>query len=94
MIAERIRFLREQMNLSQTELGKKLGVTRSSINSYEQAVSTPSTHVISAMAKLFHCSTDFLLGMDESASIGLTGLSEEDKQMVYTLVAHLRRREK
>lgn len=32
MIAERIKFLREQKSYTQTELAKKLGITRSSVN--------------------------------------------------------------
>ena len=94
MLAERIRFLREEMNLSQSELAKILGVTRSGIHSYEQSISTPSVRVLIAMAELFRVSTDFLLGLDDTATLKLEGLTEEDKQVVYALVSHLRGRGK
>lgn len=35
MVAEKVKFLREQKGLTQAELARKLGITRSSVNAYE-----------------------------------------------------------
>lgn len=43
MVADRIRALREQKELTQTELSKLLGITRSSVNAWEMGISVPST---------------------------------------------------
>lgn len=92
MIADRIKFLREQHSMTQTELAKKLGITRSSVNAWELGISVPSTQYIVELAALFQVSADYLLGMDCTASISLQGLTEADIQLVYSLVKHLRTR--
>lgn len=90
MIAERIRFLREQKELTQTELAKKLGITRSSVNAWEMGISVPSTQYLVELANIFSVSTDYLLGVMRTASIDTTGLDEKDIEMVYKLVEHLK----
>lgn len=90
MTAERIKFLREQQQMTQTELAKRLGITRSSVNAWEIGISVPSTQYIVELAGLFHVSTDFLLGVDASLALPLSGLSEQDIQMVYRLLSYIR----
>lgn len=43
MVAERIKMLRENHNLSQVDLAKKLSVTRASVSAWEMGISAPST---------------------------------------------------
>lgn len=90
MIADKIRSLREQNGLTQTELSKQLGITRSGVNAWEMGISVPSTQYIVELANLFKVSTDYLLGVDATASVFVTGLSDEDINLVYTLIKHLR----
>ena len=90
MIADRIKKLREQKGFTQTELAKQLGITRSSVNAWEMGISVPSTQYIVALAGIFKVSADFLLGLNSSASINATGLTESDIQLVHSLVSHLR----
>ena len=90
MIADRIKKLREQKGFTQTELAKQLGITRSSVNAWEMGISVPSTQYIVALAGIFKVSADFLLGLNGSASINATGLTESDIQLVHSLVSHLR----
>ena len=90
MIADRIRFLREQRELSQTELARQLGITRSSVNAWELGISAPSTQYIVELAGIFKISTDYLLGVENTASVSVKGLTESDIHLVYSLIAHLR----
>ena len=90
MIADRILFLREQKGLTQSKLAKRLGITRSSVNAWEMGISVPSTQYVVELALMFDVSTDYLLGVDKKASIGTEGLSEADVQLVYTLISHLK----
>lgn len=85
-------MLREKNNLTQAELSKKLGITRSGVNAWEMGISVPSTQYIVELSKLFNVSTDYLLGLTTNNSIDLTGLSEEDKKVIYELTIHLRKR--
>ena len=90
MIAERIKELREEKAWTQTELAKILGVTRSCVNAQEMGISVPSTQYVVELASLFHISTDFLLGVEATASVSVAGLSDEDIQLVHTIIDHLR----
>ena len=90
MIAERISKLRTQQNLTQSELAKRLGITRSSVNAWELGISVPSTQYIVELSELFHVSTDYLFGVCPSATINVAGLTESDILVVAALVRHLR----
>lgn len=90
MVADRIKSLREQKGLTQTELSKQLGITRSSVNAWEMGISVPSTQYIVELAGILGISTDYLLGVDSSASISVAGLDDDDVRIVHALVEHLR----
>lgn len=90
MVADRIKALREQKGLTQTELSKLLGITRSSVNAWEMGISVPSTQYIVELAHIFKVSTDFLLCVDNSATISVAGLTEKDIQLIHTMVSHLK----
>ena len=63
-LPERLRKLREQYGLSQRTVAKQLGISPSVVSGYETGERTPSVEVLLAMAYLYRCSTDYLLGKD------------------------------
>ena len=91
MIEERLKKLREQNAMTQTELAKKLGITRSSVNAWEMGISVPSTQYIIELSLLYKVSTDYLLGQDKQLTLDISGLEQEDIDIVYQLVQHLRK---
>lgn len=90
MVADKIKHLREQKGLTQTELAKQLGITRSSVNAWEMGISVPSTQYIVELAGIFMVSTDFLLGVDNTSTISVAGLSVDDIHLVSSIINHLR----
>ncbi len=94
MIAEKIKFLREEKGYTQTDLAKILNITRSSVNAWEMGISVPSTQYIVELADIFKISTDYLLGVEATASIGVEGLTEEDINLVHSLISHLKEKNK
>ena len=86
MIADKIKRLREASHLTQTELAKKLNITRSSVNAWEMGIYDPSTTYLIELALLFHVSTDFLLGLEQNNTIDISTLSEREAILVYELV--------
>lgn len=91
MIADRIKMLRTAQNISQAELAKRLEITRSSVNAWEQGFSIPSTGYIVELARLFHVSTDYLLGLNQNTSLDLSGLDTEQVRILQELAEHFRK---
>lgn len=92
MVADRIKALRANRNITQAELARRLGITRSSVNAWELGISVPSTQYIVELAVIFDVSTDYLLGLHAHATVGVAGLTELDIQVVCNLIHHLQRK--
>lgn len=60
-IGKRLRELRQNANLSQSDLSKEIGVSKSSINMYERDEREPSFETTEAIADYFNVPIDFLL---------------------------------
>lgn len=88
MICDRIKQLREQAGYSQAQLAKRLDVTRSSVNAWEMGLSMPTTQYVITLAKLFHVSADYLLGLTASSSIVLDGYTQEEIELLYKLIRY------
>lgn len=56
----RIKELRKSLGLNQTEFGRKLGVTTSSISGYELGTIVPSPAIILSIVREFGCSETWL----------------------------------
>ena len=64
-LGEKIKELRLLHDLSQEELGKRVGVQRAAINKYEKGtVTNVPISTIEAMAKIFDVSPTYLVGWD------------------------------
>ena len=92
LIARRIRELREKHGMSQTDLAETLHTTRSTVNSWEQDISIPSTRFVVEMADLFHVSTDYLLREDPERTLNTSGLNQADLRMLTDIIRYMRRR--
>ena len=63
--SERLKELRNENGLSQVEVGKKLGVTQSTIAKWESNEREPAQEMLVEIAKFFNISTDYLLGLSD-----------------------------
>ncbi len=90
MISDKIKTLREQKGLTQSELARIIGITRSSVNAWEMGISVPSTQYIVELANIFKVSSDFLLGLESSYSVNVSGLSQNDIEFVHSTIEYLR----
>ena len=64
-IANRIKELRQEKNLSQQSLAKEINVSQKAIDFWEKGVNEPKASYIIQLAKYFNVSTDYLLGLTE-----------------------------
>lgn len=82
--------LRRNRNISQTELAKHLGVSKSVISSYETGVHFPPYDILIKIANLFDVSTDYLLGVPDYRKINVDGLTERQIEAVLLIVHELK----
>ena len=67
--AERLKELRTQKKLSQTHLGKLIGLHYTQVGRYERGESKPSSDVLKKLAEVLEVSVDFLMeGSPETAA--------------------------
>lgn len=64
---ERIRNLREDNDLTQSELGEQVNMTQRKISYIERGKYEPSIDDIVSLCKFFNVSSDYLLGINEKA---------------------------
>lgn len=58
---ERLKILRKDFGISQDELGKKIGVARTSVANYETNRNYPTSEVLEKLSDVFDVSIDYLL---------------------------------
>ena len=63
----RLRLLRKENGLSQSELGRLLGVSKVSVSNYEKGSRIPSMDVFLMIMKVFNVSADYMLGRELNA---------------------------
>ena len=76
--------------MTQTDLARKLNITRSSVNTWEMGISTPSTTYIVELSQLFKVSTDYLLGLSNNITLDVSMLHDREIQMLYELVQYFK----
>ena len=66
---ENLRQARQNANMTQAEVAKKIGVAKNTYCNWELGTREPSILNIKALAKLFGISVDYLVGLEENAVI-------------------------
>lgn len=89
-MGNKLKALRLEKNLTQKQVADRSGVAISAISSYESGSRYPSYDVLIKLSRIFHVSTDYLLGMTNIRTIDITGLKDEDIELVSQLVDTLR----
>ena len=59
---ERIKYLREKMDLPKKDIATRLGVEPTAISKYELDMREPNIETIKKLATIFNVSIDYLLG--------------------------------
>lgn len=88
-----MKILRKNKHLTQQQLADRLGVAKSVVSYYETGDRFPSYDVLIKIARTFHVTTDYLLGMERTHMLNLSGLTEEDIAVVETVADALRKKQ-
>ncbi len=66
-IRNRIRDLREDMDLRQIDVAAATGIEQKTLSNYETGKTNPDSHAIIKLAEFFGVTTDYLLGYSDSS---------------------------
>lgn len=87
MFGERLKELRLKKKLKQSELGKEIGISASTIGMYEQGRRFADQSTLIKLAQYFNVTTDYLLGFSEtnySVNATIAGLSPIQEDEIIT----------
>lgn len=82
MLGQRINELRLAFGWNQVQLAERLSISKQTVSNWENENIQPSIEMLVRIAKVFHVSTDYLLGLDDTPQINVDGLP-------ISFVAHL-----
>lgn len=88
-LPEKLQMLRSQFGYSQKLVSQKLGVSPSVVSAYETGERTPSTEILLALAYLYSCSTDYLLGKqakEPQKILDISSLTDEQARALQGLI--------
>lgn len=86
----RLRELRKSKNLTQTQVARRLNLSKTTISGYENNVKTPSLEVLVQLALLYDVSTDYILGLENRPMLYIDGLNERQQAVLLQLLGEFR----
>lgn len=95
-LGTKLRQLRQERQWTQKQIAKQIGVTASIVSAYETGIRFPSYEALIKLARLYHVSTDYLLGVSTKRSadsqhlVSLDGLTPERIMLVLQLIETLK----
>lgn len=82
-----LRQLRQSRNLTQTELGKSVWLSKAVISKYENGLGYPNFDVLIRIANYFGVTTDYLLGVSKGKTIDVSDLSDSQIDALHRIIA-------
>lgn len=90
-LCQQIVGMRFKFNMSQAELARRLGVSRSSVNAWELGFATPQLKHVVEMAGIFGTTVDNMLNLSNEVTVDITELNDEERLAVFNLVDCLKK---
>jgi transcriptional regulator with XRE-family HTH domain len=92
MLSRRIQELRGSLGWSQVELAKRLQISKQTVSNWENDNIQPSVDMLMRLSRLFGVSTDYLLGLEDTPRLDVSGLSPAAVGHLELLIEDLRDR--
>lgn len=86
----RLRELRENKDLTQTQVAKRLNLSKTTISGYENNIKTPSLDVLVKLSILYGVSADYILGLENRKLIQIDGLTMNQEEIIKILLKEFR----
>ncbi len=80
-----LKALRKKKNMTQTELGDKLGISKAAVSKYELGVATPPLDILRTLTAVLNVSLDYLCGTEQREKISVYNLTQQQIDMMTRL---------
>lgn len=92
LLGGKLRDLRNERNLSQAQLAKRIGVTSSTVALYETGDRLPSLPRLIALSKSLGVTTDYLLGVSSHKDyyLDVMGLTQKQIESLEAVIENYR----
>ena len=91
----RIKQLREEKNLSQRALANLIGASNKAVNFWETGKVEPSAKFICALADVFECTADYLLGReDDLGNVNVMRELTDDEKLLLSVFSKLSKKQR
>ena len=88
----KLKTLRTEKKLTQKQLADRVGLATSAISSYEAGSRYPTYEILIKFSRIFHVTTDYLLGIKDTRTLDLSDLQDDDIEILSLLADKLRRK--
>ena len=85
-MGNKLKNLRKQKRLTQKQVADRIGLAISAVSSYEAGTRYPSYDILIKLARIYHVSTDYLLGMTDKKELDISGLNDDEVEAISQLV--------
>lgn len=79
-----LKKIRQEKEMTQEELAKKINTSRSNIANYENDKNMPSIEILNNLSEALNCSTDYLLGKSDKKT-NTSDIDNLDKKFICAL---------
>lgn len=84
---ENFKKLRKSRNLTQKEMGTKIGLSKAVVSKYENGMGYPTYDVLIRIAQYFGVTTDYLLGVASGKTVDVSTLTDSQIDTIHQLIA-------
>lgn len=91
-LGEKLKQLRIENNYTQKQLASRLGVAISAVSSYESDTRCPTFDTLIKYARIFHVSSDYLLGLSTTKTLDVSDLSDSEILAIAQLIDIIRKK--
>jgi len=85
-MGNKMKTLRVERNFTQKQVADRVGVAVSAISSYESGMRYPSYEVLIRYARMFHVSSDYLLGISSKRTLDVSALDDHEIEVISQLI--------
>lgn len=85
-MGNKMKTLRVEKNFTQKQVADRVGVAVSAISSYESGMRYPSYEVLIRYARMFHVSSDYLLGISSKRTLDVSALDDHEIEVISQLI--------